>query len=379
MLNITAPVVEDAHFANDSLISTSWPTIALGCSSWKPPHHVLFQIANGVLFVGLLCPNVKYGLLALHSQFVFGFMLLSVWSWVILCAPDFFSWNFAFMLVNVVQTFMLMYHLKPIKFEEDMEELYTAVFEPMNVSRRLFKRLTDKNFCVVSRLYDGDAYAIQGLTKTDRLGILLSGTMNVYSHQNLLHLVQPFEFIDSPEFESSVTGDEKFQVSVYAVCTCQFVYWSRQSLEYLLLKEPYLATILNTILGRDITNKLYALSERAQETEADTSLSTHQGSSPKVHCRNGDLRRTLAQLSTHSSVVGTERQALGKDHCPLEEHEDVNASGLEEIETLLSLKDKQYNQSVSTPACVSIGFNQSRGSNVMSHGERVCFDIENDD
>ena len=30
------------------------------------------------------------------------------------------------------------------------------------------------------------------------------------------------------------------------------------------MKEPYLATVLNTIMGRDITNKLYALNERVK-------------------------------------------------------------------------------------------------------------------
>ena len=30
-------------------------------------------------------------------------------------------------------------------------------------------------------MYEGDAYAIQGITKTDRLGMLLSGTSVTYS------------------------------------------------------------------------------------------------------------------------------------------------------------------------------------------------------
>ena len=30
------------------------------------------------------------------------------------------------------------------------------------------------------------------------------------------------------------------------------------------MKEPFLATVLNTIMGRDITNKLYALNDRVK-------------------------------------------------------------------------------------------------------------------
>ena len=44
--------------------------------------------------------------------------------------------------------------------------------------------------------------------------------MKIYSHQNLLHHVYEKEFIDSPEFESSVSGDEKYQVIVCACIMC---------------------------------------------------------------------------------------------------------------------------------------------------------------
>lgn len=52
------------------------------------------------------------------------------------------------------------------------------------------------------------------------------------------------------------------QVSIVAGSVCRYIFWPRQSLEYLLVQEPYLANVLNIVLGRDITNKLYALNER---------------------------------------------------------------------------------------------------------------------
>ncbi|XP_052811665.1 blood vessel epicardial substance-like [Mya arenaria] len=353
-------LVEDAQFANDSLITTHYSSQTFGCHAWKVPHHPLFQVANGVLFLGLLCPNVKHGLLALHGLFVFGFLLMSVWSWVILCAPDYFSWNFAFMMINVVQTFLLLYHLKPIRFEEDLERLYRAVFEPMNVSRRLFKKLTDENFCILSTLYEGDAYAIQAITKTDRLGMLLTGTMKVYSHQNLLHYIQETEFIDSPEFESSVTGDEKFQVSVYAGSLCRYMYWPRQSLEYLLMKEPFLATVLNTILGRDITNKLYALNSRAKEPGACKHSDPSAPSQGSADGREGDLRRTLAQLSPHHGNIpaGHRRSTAGEVpvDCLQEEVEESDEASDSDVEmNLLSVEDKVNNHSRSSPVQALIG------------------------
>ena len=65
--------VQDAVFPNDSLISTNWTDDVPGCSIWKKPNHVLFQVANGILLLGLLSPECwKHGVLFLHSTFAIG-------------------------------------------------------------------------------------------------------------------------------------------------------------------------------------------------------------------------------------------------------------------------------------------------------------------
>ena len=64
-----------------------------------------------------------------------GYLLMSIWSWVILCAPDFFSWNFAFLLLNGVQTMSLMYSIRPVRFCQELEEVYTCIFLPLRVPR----------------------------------------------------------------------------------------------------------------------------------------------------------------------------------------------------------------------------------------------------
>lgn len=64
-------------------------------------------------------------------------------------------------------------------------------------------------------LHAGEAYAMQNLTRTDRLGLLLNGKVNVLSDSNFLHPILPCEFLDSPEFESSrASVDEKFKVRI---------------------------------------------------------------------------------------------------------------------------------------------------------------------
>lgn len=48
------------------------------------------------------------------------------------------------------------------------------------------------------------------MTKTDRLGLLLTGKVNVLNEKTFLHHIHPHEFLDSPEFESS-SSDETFK------------------------------------------------------------------------------------------------------------------------------------------------------------------------
>lgn len=52
------------------------------------------------------------------------------------------------------------------------------------------------------------------------------------------------------------------QVSIVAASSCRYLYWQRSALEYLLVKETYLATVLTTLVARDIATKLYAMNNK---------------------------------------------------------------------------------------------------------------------
>lgn len=51
-------------------------------------------------------------------------------------------------------------------------------------------------------------------------------------------------------------------MSIVAASSCRYVYWQRSSLEYLFVKEPYLACVVTTLIARDITTKLYAMNNK---------------------------------------------------------------------------------------------------------------------
>ena len=62
-----------------------------------------------------------------------GFMLFSFWAWNIICAPDIFSWNFSFMLLNMGQLVYIIYQRRPVKFDPELEEAYQTLFHPFKV------------------------------------------------------------------------------------------------------------------------------------------------------------------------------------------------------------------------------------------------------
>jgi hypothetical protein len=63
-----------------------------------------------------------------------GFVLLSGWAWHVICAPDIFSWNFSFLLLNIGQLVYIVYQMRPIRFDPELEEAYHTLFYPFKVS-----------------------------------------------------------------------------------------------------------------------------------------------------------------------------------------------------------------------------------------------------
>ncbi|XP_043596683.1 popeye domain-containing protein 3-like isoform X3 [Bombus pyrosoma] len=210
-----------------------------------------------------MSPGLGHDPLPSYNITALGFMLLSGWAWHVICAPDIFSWNFSFLVLNIGQLVYIVYQMRPVRFDPELEEAYHTLFYPFKVSRLQFKRLVSPEFASIMSLHAGEAYAMQNLTRTDRLGLLLSGKVNVLSDSNFLHPILPCEFLDSPEFESSrASVDDKFKVSIVAASSCRYLYWQRSALEYLLVKEAYLATVLTTLVARDIATKLYAMNSK---------------------------------------------------------------------------------------------------------------------
>ncbi|XP_042337269.1 popeye domain-containing protein 3-like, partial [Plectropomus leopardus] len=79
-----------------------------------------------------------------------------------------------------------------------------------------------------------------------------------------LHYIYPFQFLDSPEWDSLRPSEEGvFQVTLHADNPCRYVAWRRKKLYLLFAKHRYIAKIFALVVRNDIAEKLFSLNDKA--------------------------------------------------------------------------------------------------------------------
>ena len=76
----------------------------------------------------------------------------------------------------------------------------------------------------------------------------------------VLHVVTPYQFLDSPEW-FGVTTDDYFQVTVTALEESTLLVWHRDRLRLELLKDLHLQMVVDHVISRDIVRKLVQVSQ----------------------------------------------------------------------------------------------------------------------
>ncbi|CAK1604135.1 unnamed protein product [Parnassius mnemosyne] len=232
------------------------------CAKWSSAQQDLFQAANLCFALAFLAPkSFKQSILVLRALAAAGAVLMGMWAGAEFCAPDVLAWSLALLLVNSIHTVFLIIRFLPPALSLELTDLYLKLFKPLKVNKKHFQELTREARIV--RLEPGEAYALEEVTPADeRLSILLKGKMRVSCDETHLHYIQPYQFVDSPEWEANrEQSDDVFQVTVVAeeVCTC--ICWPRMRLERVLRHRPALKVVLDCLIGKDITHKLYSVSE----------------------------------------------------------------------------------------------------------------------
>ncbi|XP_050531977.1 blood vessel epicardial substance-like isoform X2 [Daktulosphaira vitifoliae] len=224
-------------------------------------NHPYFHLSQAIMFICYMLPFGSPSRLILFIRLALttATAIMALWARNVQCWIDSLLWNSASFVVNLIYVFVLFYQLKPIKFSDELEQVYKSLFLPLKVSRKQFRKIIS---CMkmVRPLKTLEIFAEEKVTRVDSLSLVLSGKLVISQNGNALHIVFPYQFLDSPEW-FGVSTDEFFQVSVTAVEDSRVLLWHRDKLRLSIITDQFLYTIFDHILGRDVVKKLMQVSE----------------------------------------------------------------------------------------------------------------------
>ncbi|XP_062279056.1 popeye domain-containing protein 3 [Scomber scombrus] len=235
------------------------------CEAWRDGSEgSVLHLAHIFLFLGFMGGSGFYGLLYLFTFLSLGFFCSSIWSWSDSCSTDSFLWTLALFAVCLGQVLLTSYRLRNVSFEKDFTELYSCMFKKLGVSLSHFGKIVSCCDGDIHTLEKDHCFAIEGKTPIDKLSVLLSGRIRVTVNGEFLHFIYPFQFLDSPEWDSLRPSEEGvFQVTLRADNPCRYVAWRRKKLYLLFAKHRYIAKIFALVVRNDIAEKLYSLNDKA--------------------------------------------------------------------------------------------------------------------
>ena len=95
----------------------------IGCLGWLSINHVYFQLANSFFLLSYLAPPGLFGLIYFRLMLAIGSAFLAFWALVFVCAFDTFLWNAIFFFINSVHLTILLFSLRPIKLDPQIQQV----------------------------------------------------------------------------------------------------------------------------------------------------------------------------------------------------------------------------------------------------------------
>ncbi|XP_054731316.1 blood vessel epicardial substance isoform X2 [Anastrepha obliqua] len=229
------------------------------CMIWQRPHHLYFQLGNAFFLLAFLAPHGPFGALWLRALILIGCTLMAMYGYLVECKPDVVLWSGLFFVVNFIYLIIVLCRLRPVRFDKEIEGVYASLFKPLRVTRHQFKKILNCMKLIRPLKYQ-EVYAQEKVTKVDSLSLVLSGKLVVSQNQRALHIVFPHQFLDSPEW-FGVSTDDYFQVSIMAMEESRVLIWHRDKLKLSIMAEPFLQSVFDHILGRDVVKKLMQVTQ----------------------------------------------------------------------------------------------------------------------
>jgi hypothetical protein len=162
------------------------------------------------------------------------------------------AWNFVFVGINLARTVRLLNERRPIHLARDQEQIYKQLF--LSMTRREFLFLWEMGN--PGRI-DGAQLVREGELQRD-LVLLLSGEVVVRKGEENLARLQRGQFVA----EMSFISGEPASANVIADGRVEYMAWPQDKLRALQQLNPGLLVKLQHILGRDLTGKVKAASQR---------------------------------------------------------------------------------------------------------------------
>ncbi|XP_016055635.1 PREDICTED: popeye domain-containing protein 2 [Miniopterus natalensis] len=234
------------------------------CAGWRQDvEGALYHLANCVFLLGFMGGSGVHGCFYFFGFLGTGYVCYVLWGWFNACGLDIVIWNILLAAACVLQLAHLVYRLRKDTLPEEFELLYKTLCLPLQVPMQAYKEIVRCCEEQVLTLATEQTYAVEGETPINRLSLLLSGRVRVSQDGQFLHYIFPYQFMDSPEWESLQPSEEGvFQVTLTAETPCSYISWPRKSLYLLLAKDRYISRLFSALLGYDISEKLYALNEK---------------------------------------------------------------------------------------------------------------------
>eukprot|EP00071_Canis_lupus_P015181 XP_005639587.2 popeye domain-containing protein 2 [Canis lupus familiaris] len=179
------------------------------CLGWKRDlEGAVFHLANCFLLLGFMGGSGVYGCFYLFGFLGTGYVCCLMWGWFDACGLDIVLWSFLLAVACVLQLAHLAYRLRKNTLPEEFDVLYKTLCLPLQVPLQVYKEIVRCCEERVLTLATEQTYAVEGETPINRLSLLLSGRVRVSQDGQFLHYIFPYQFMDSPEWESLRPSEE---------------------------------------------------------------------------------------------------------------------------------------------------------------------------
>lgn len=179
------------------------------CIGWKQDlEGAVYHLANCFLLLGFMGGSGVYGCFYLFGFLGTGYLCCVLWGWFDACGLDIVLWSLLLTTACLLQLAHLVFRLHEDTLPEEFDLLYRTLYLPLQVPLQAYKEIVHCCEEQVLTLATEQTYAVEGETPINRLSLLLSGRVRVSQDGQFLHYIFPYQFMDSPEWESLQPSEE---------------------------------------------------------------------------------------------------------------------------------------------------------------------------